>query len=91
MVDSTINTNWANIYVDWNDHVTNDTLYGELPGLSNKLRSRRLQFAGHCFGACDGGNMAPRAGKGLSRADGGSPSGLYRKKASWRPLGGAKG
>ncbi len=29
---------------------------------------------------CDGGNMAPRAGKGLSRADGGSPSGLYRQK-----------
>ena len=27
--------------------------YGELPRLSNKLRSRRLQFAGHCFRAKD--------------------------------------
>ncbi len=31
--------------IDWSDHVTNDGLYGELPRLSNKLRSRRLQFA----------------------------------------------
>jgi len=25
------------------------TLYGSLPQISSKLRSRRLQFAGHCF------------------------------------------
>ena len=39
--------------VNWSDHVTNDTLYSELPRPSNKLRSRRLQFAGHCFRATD--------------------------------------
>jgi hypothetical protein len=30
-------------------HVTNKVLYGELPRLSDVLRSRRLRFAGHCF------------------------------------------
>ncbi len=29
---------------------------------------------------CDEDNMAPRAGKGLSRVAGGSPSGLSRQK-----------
>ena len=39
--------------VDWRDHVTNEDLYGNLPRLSEKLRRRRLQFAGHCYRAKD--------------------------------------
>ena len=39
--------------IDWRDHITNEVLYGDLPPLSTKLRSRRLQFAGHCFRAKD--------------------------------------
>ncbi len=37
----------------WRDHVTNEDLYGNLPRLSEKLRRRRLQFAGHCYQAKD--------------------------------------
>ena len=31
-----------------NVHITNKELYGELPKLSDKIRQRRLRFAGHC-------------------------------------------
>ena len=31
------------------DKVSNITLYGNLPRLSNKLRSKRLKMAGHCI------------------------------------------
>ena len=31
------------------DKVSNITLYGNLPRLSNKLRSRRLKMSGHCI------------------------------------------
>ena len=33
----------------WEDKVTNLVLYDTLPRVSEKVRFRRLQFAGHCF------------------------------------------
>ena len=35
--------------VHWSSHTTNETLYGKLPALSNKIAARRLRLAGHCF------------------------------------------
>ena len=35
--------------VHWSDRVTNVTLYGGLPKLSNKVAARRLRLAGHCL------------------------------------------
>ena len=34
--------------VSWKDKVSNDVLYGTLPKLPDKIRSRRLKLAGHC-------------------------------------------
>ena len=34
--------------VHWSQHVTNKDLYGQLPKLSDKIRQRRIRFAGHC-------------------------------------------
>jgi hypothetical protein len=34
--------------VHWSSHITNDVLYGELPRISDKIASRRMQLAGHC-------------------------------------------
>ena len=34
--------------VHWSHHVTSEDLYQDLPKLSEKIRGRRLQFAGHC-------------------------------------------
>ena len=34
--------------VHWSDRVTNDTLYGKLPKVSDKIAARRLRLAGHC-------------------------------------------
>lgn len=34
--------------VSWKDKVSNAVLYGKLPKLSVKIRSRRLKLAGHC-------------------------------------------
>ena len=39
--------------VKWQDRVRNEDLYGTLPRVSEKIRHRRLQFAGHCFRAKD--------------------------------------
>ena len=33
--------------VHYKQHITNKELYGELPKLSDKIRQRRLRFAGH--------------------------------------------
>ena len=33
----------------WEDKITNFDLYGDLPRVSEKVKYRRLQFAGHCF------------------------------------------
>ena len=38
----------AALNVSWKDKITNHELYGELPLLSQKLKERRLRFAGHC-------------------------------------------
>ena len=35
--------------VSWKDKVSNTVLYGKLPKLSDKIRSRRLKLAGHCI------------------------------------------
>ena len=35
--------------VSWRDHMTNKQLYGNIPKVTDKVRSRRLQFAGHCY------------------------------------------
>ena len=34
--------------ISWRDHVTNEELCGDLPKISDVVRRRRLQFAGHC-------------------------------------------
>ena len=34
--------------VDWRDHVSNKTLYGMLPRISQKIAYRRMGMAGHC-------------------------------------------
>ena len=33
----------------WTDKMSNEILYGSLPKLSDKIRSRRLKLAGHCI------------------------------------------
>ena len=35
--------------VSWRDHLTNVDLYQTIPQVSEKVTSRRLQLAGHCF------------------------------------------
>ena len=35
--------------ISWKDHVTNASLYGELPRVSDKVAFRRLGLAGHCY------------------------------------------
>ena len=34
--------------VSWKSHITNQELYGDLLPISERLRTRRLKFAGHC-------------------------------------------
>ena len=34
--------------VNWESHTTNAELYGNIPPVSNKIASRRMQLAGHC-------------------------------------------
>ena len=38
----------AVLNVNWSERVSNERLYGVLPLLSDKVASRRMQFAGHC-------------------------------------------
>ena len=35
--------------VSWRDHMPNHQLYGDIPRVTDKIRARRLQFAGHCL------------------------------------------
>ena len=35
--------------ISWQEHVTNEILYGSMPRVTEKIRSRRLQLAGHCY------------------------------------------
>ena len=39
--------------IHWTEHATLEKIYGSLPRVSHVLRSKRLQFAGHCFRATD--------------------------------------
>ena len=34
--------------VNWREHVPNKELYGDLPKITTKIRTRRLKLAGHC-------------------------------------------
>ena len=35
--------------ISWQQHMTNNSLYGKLPRISQVIRKRRLKFSGHCF------------------------------------------
>ena len=35
--------------IHWSSHIPNQQLYGDLPAVSNKIASRRLQLVGHCY------------------------------------------
>ena len=35
--------------IHWSSHIPNQRLYGELPAVSNKIASSRLQLVGHCY------------------------------------------
>ena len=35
--------------IHWSFHTRNEEIYGDLPAVSDKIASRRLQLAGHCF------------------------------------------
>ena len=35
--------------INWRQHVTNKELYGNIPKVSDKIRERRMRFAGHCL------------------------------------------
>ena len=38
-------------HLSWKQHPTKNIIYGDLPPVSNIVRSKRVQFAGHCFRA----------------------------------------
>ena len=35
--------------ISWQQHMTNEMLYGDLPRISQVIRKRRLKFSAHCF------------------------------------------
>ena len=37
--------------ISWKSHPTNKELYGNIPKLSNSIKSQRLRFSGHCWRA----------------------------------------
>jgi len=37
------------LHVSWQQHMTNQELYGKIPSAMHQLRERRLTFAGHCY------------------------------------------
>ena len=54
------------------DRISNDILYGNLPKLSDKIKSRRLKLAGHCIRhpellACDLVTWEPEAQRGEAK------------------------
>ena len=34
--------------ISWQEHSTNKNVYGKLPLVSSKIKSRRMRMAGHC-------------------------------------------
>ena len=58
--------------VSWRDRIRNDILYGNLPKLSDKIKSRRLKLAGHCIRhpellACNLVRWEPEAQRGEAK------------------------
>ena len=39
--------------ISWRDHIPNSEVYGDIPPLSETIKTRRLQFAGHCLRTTD--------------------------------------
>ena len=39
----------AVLNIHWSTHTSNEVLYGKLPLVSDKVASRRLELAGHCY------------------------------------------
>ena len=35
--------------ISWQEHSTNNNVYGKLPLVSSKIKSRRMRIAGHCI------------------------------------------
>ena len=40
---------WVVFNINWQQHITNWELYGDLPKVSDKISARRLKPAGHCL------------------------------------------
>ena len=60
------------LVVSWRDRISNDILYGNLPKLSDKIKSRRLKLGGHCIRhpellACDLVTWEPEAQRGEAK------------------------
>ena len=47
--------------VHWQKHITNKDLYGKLPRLSEKIRQKRVRFAGHFIQECGRSSIQSRA------------------------------
>ena len=39
----------AALNIQWQDHVTNEELYGDIPRLSSSIQQRRMRFCGHSW------------------------------------------
>ena len=39
----------AALNISWRAHTTNEELYGDLPKITDKGRTRQLKLAGHCY------------------------------------------
>jgi len=39
----------AVLNINWSQHIPNTELYGDLPRVADKVASRRMQLAGHCY------------------------------------------
>ena len=78
--------------VGWNEHVTNTILYGSLKKVTDTIRTRRLQLAGHVFRdksspACHTVTWKPRHGIPSDREDSQQHSSTrYCETPVWRML-----
>ena len=46
---NTNNINTTYMFTNKNEHSTNKKVYGKLPLVSSKIKSRRMRMAGHCI------------------------------------------
>ena len=37
------------LHISWQEHPTDTNVYGKLPLVSSKIKSRRMRMAGHCI------------------------------------------